>query len=47
MGENLADKVHELFSRVGEKPCIDDSVRVGTTAVKENSTVTPGHIEEL
>ena len=40
-GENLADKVHELFSSVGEKPCIEDSVRVGTTAEKENSTVRP------
>jgi hypothetical protein len=41
MGENLADKVHELFSSVGEKPCIEDSVRVGTTAENENSTVRP------
>ena len=39
-GECLSDKVDELFRSVGEKPCIQDCVRVGKTNTdKETTTV--------
>ena len=40
-GEILTNKVDELFSCVGEKPCIRDCVRVGTTSENEYSAVRP------
>ena len=40
-GESLIDKVDELFSCVGEKPCIRDCIRVGTASESESSVVRP------
>ena len=40
-GEGLAEKVDELFSCVGEKPCIRECVRVGKTFENKNSVVRP------
>ena len=41
-GECLSDKVDELFRSVGEKPCIQDCVRVGKTNTdKDTPTVRP------
>ena len=37
-GESLTDKVDELFSCVGEKPCIRDCVRVGTTSDNDHES---------